>query len=86
MLVENVAIAPHGFLVYLVVVAVDHHDAHTVFGSQQQSVMYGKQGVECLCRTAHKQVAAQGDVPDIHLAADVQRLPPVGHKFRDIIF
>ena len=34
-LVVDVAVAARRFGVYLVVVAVDHRDAHTVFGSQQ---------------------------------------------------
>ena len=85
-LVEDVTITARRFLVYLVVVAVDHRDAHTVLGSQQQGVMNGQQHVEGLGGTAQKEVAAEGDIPDVHLPADVEGLPPVGRKFGYVIF
>ena len=85
-LVEDVAVAARRFLVYLVVVAVDHRDAHTVLGSQQQGVVNGQQHVEGLGGTAQEEVAAEGDVPDVHRSADVEGLPPVGCKFGYVIF
>ena len=85
-LVEYMAVAARRFLVYLVVVAIDHRDAHTALGSQQQGVVNSQQHVEGLGGTAQKEVAAEGDVPDVHLPADVEGLPPVGRKFGYVIF
>ena len=48
--------------------------------------MNGQQHVEGLGGTAQEEVAAEGDVPDVHRPADVEGLPPVGRKLGYVIF
>jgi hypothetical protein len=84
--VEDVAIAPYGLLIDFVVVAFGKGDMYAVLGGGKQGVVHGQQYVEGLGGTREEEVAAEGDLPDIHLPADVEGLLPVGRKCGDIVF
>jgi hypothetical protein len=84
--VKDMAIAPYGFLINFIVVAVGKDYLYSLFGSRNKGVMDGKQYIQRLGGTGLEQVPAQDDGRDIHFPANSNGFVPVGMEAGDVIF